>query len=338
MTGWLASLRAGRARRQAASWVARLNGPGGERDRARFEHWYRSHPEHTAAYDRMAALFEVAGQVPARPASALPMPRGRPARTPIRYAFAAATAACMVVAGALLIRDREAGPSASTAGGVALLTAGDGSAKTFVLADGSRVTLLAGSRLETAYSPGARRLRLLAGEGRFDVAAEGRPFIVVARETEVVARGTRFVVRLGELETFVSLIEGRIDVSRPGGPAGPRARVVTSLGAGGSIVVPALQTAADTGPAGSSPARLPAMIEFDDVTLAEALAQARRQAGHDIRLDSPGLARLRVSGAYKVSSAETLAAGLAATFGLEVERAADGRLTLVDTGRPGGPR
>lgn len=65
-----------RLRRQAARWVARLNGPFDEQDRAEFERWYRSSAEHAEAYDRVAALFNAAGRA-RRPEASIARSSGR---------------------------------------------------------------------------------------------------------------------------------------------------------------------------------------------------------------------------------------------------------------------
>ena len=40
-----------RMRRQASEWLARLNGPHDELDRAAFDRWYRESPDHAAAFN-----------------------------------------------------------------------------------------------------------------------------------------------------------------------------------------------------------------------------------------------------------------------------------------------
>lgn len=70
------------------------------------------------------------------------------------------------------------------------------------------------------------------------------------------------------------------------------------------------------------------MLEFDDTPLGEAIEQANRVGGAQLRLGGPALRRLRVTGAFRASDPRAFADALAAAFGLEVERSADGTLLL----------
>src|SRR3546814_6360827 len=62
------------------------------------------------------------------------------------------------------------------------------------LADGSVVELDEGSELSTDFNKSRRELKLERGRARFEVAHEGRPFIVLAGGGSVTARGTVFDV------------------------------------------------------------------------------------------------------------------------------------------------
>src|SRR3546814_19320188 len=68
-----------------------------------------------------------------------------------------------------------------------------GERRLITLEDGSKISLDARSEVRVRYSKDARRLELLGGQARFDVAHDSRrPFSVRARDPLVIATGTAF--------------------------------------------------------------------------------------------------------------------------------------------------
>lgn len=323
-----------RFRREAADWLARLNGPSDEKDRAEFERWYHSDPDRAAAYDRVAALFEVAGKARRPEASSAAQTRiqasGR--SRPFRYALAAAVAGAALLA-FVLLSARTVSPIADGRQQFAAFSAAEDQSRRIVLLDGSEVLLSPDSSLDVAIDRNERRLRLVRGEGRFTVAHDARPFIVAADGTEVVARGTQFVVRVAADRTTVSLIEGLVDVSHPPSPDAGGQRRVTRLEPGQQLVVQRSMPAGAT-PAASAPAQPrpkpgpPAMLQFDDTPLAQAVEQANRHGGPRVWLADPSIGNLRVTGAFRAGDTAGFAESIAAAFDLELERAPDATLRL----------
>lgn len=330
---WPFVTRRERLRREAADWIARLNGPHDARDRAEFERWYASSPDRARTYDRIAARFDLAAQAsPPEVAEA----RRRPARggtPPLRYAFAAAAVACAVLLAFFLLSARTVSPLSQPLEQFAAFEAASESRR-ILLADGSTVILSAGSALEAALGERERRLTLVRGEARFSVRRDPRPFIVVAQGTEVVARGTEFVVSVAQGRTTVSLIEGRVDVAYTlPREAGGERRVARlrpgeslTVGPGEDVSTAALSQEPAVPPATRS--RRAAMLEFDDTPLSEAVEQINRRGGATIRLADASLTGLRVTGAFRADDAEGFALSVAAAFGLEVEEPRDGNLLI----------
>lgn len=323
-----------RLRREASDWIARLSGPDGERHRPAFERWYRASADHAQAYDRASAIFQVAGRArrPGNSGAATTESRGR--FRPIGYAVAAA-AACAVLA-LVLLSAHTTSPLPQAGQQIAAFST-DRKSQRINLLDGSEVLLSPGSELNVAIGSGERRLRLVRGEGRFVVAHDVRPFIVTADGTEVVARGTQFVVRLDRGRTTVSLIEGLVDVSYPPAPERPDHRRLARLEPGEQLVVeaarrPAGAPAAGRSPAGSRPTEAPpAMLQFDDASLQQAVELVNRYGSPQVRLGDSALGRLRVTGAFRRGDTSGFAESIAAAFSLELERGASGGLWL----RPG---
>ncbi len=89
------------------------------------------------------------------------------------------------------------------------------------LDDGSRIHLNSASSVAVRYSPDVRTVELKSGEGVFDVSRDAqRPFVVAARDAEVLAIGTQFRVWLDGGDVTVTVLEGAVAVfNRPGSSA-----------------------------------------------------------------------------------------------------------------------
>ncbi|MYJ76141.1 MAG: DUF4974 domain-containing protein [Gammaproteobacteria bacterium] len=86
------------------------------------------------------------------------------------------------------------------------------------LDDGSRIHLNAASEVIVRYTSTLREVELVRGEGVFDVGREqNRPFVTTAADTDVVAVGTQFRVRL-DGDVVVTVLEGTVGVSTGGWP------------------------------------------------------------------------------------------------------------------------
>jgi transmembrane sensor len=317
-----------RARREAADWVARLNGSRDDRDEAEFSRWYRASEDNAAAYDRLAGLFDLAREI--RPARMVEATKSdatrRGAARPVGYALAAAAALGAAILAFVLLGDGGSPPDATGGGQVAIFAASSSEARRLVLIDGSEVVLSPNSELDVRIDGSTRRLTLERGEGLFTVFHDSRPFVVVAQGAEVVAHGTQFIVRIDPGGTLVSLIEGRVEVSYPA-PPGHAGRQVTNLSPGDRLVVP--MTAIDgAAPGDGEHVPPPMMIAFDDTPLGAAIEQVNSDADRPVRLAAPALAGLRITGAFRRGDSEGFARAVAAALDLEVRREGDGALSL----------
>jgi transmembrane sensor len=316
---------------EAAQWCARLSGSHDPVDRQEFERWYSASRDHAEAYDRIAAEQRASSVLGHSDLARQPiLGSWAPRRVNgIRFAMAGAAIAVAVLA-VILLGARELDPSAATRIQSAAYATASGESRTVVLADGSSVEMFPSSGLRVAFSKGERRLRLDHGEARFSVAHEARRFVVLAGAAEVVAHGTVFVVRLDRGSTTVSLIRGSVDVAYVEGSPPRAGRRVRTLQPGERIMVPANapQAIASARAASTSAVASLAMLEFDDTPMDEAIDEANRGGGAQLRLGDPSLRRLRVTGAFRAGDPRAFADALAAAFGLEVERAMDGSLLL----------
>jgi transmembrane sensor len=123
----------------------------------------------------------------------------------------AAAAVVVVVGGAAALTWRADVPGLGAA--PLFYETGAGQRSAVTLADGSRVTLNTRSRLEVAYTPRERRVRLVAGQGRFQVAKDAaRPFVVTAGSRRVTAADAAFDLQLDREALSVTMPEGSVRV------------------------------------------------------------------------------------------------------------------------------
>ena len=86
--------------------------------------------------------------------------------------------------------------------------------ETHILADGTILELNQGARIIVKLSDSFRRIWLHRGEAHFHVAKDvGRPFVVHAGGTEVIAIGTSFNVLFEDQVVQVIVTEGRVNFS-----------------------------------------------------------------------------------------------------------------------------
>ncbi|WP_440225493.1 FecR family protein [Dokdonella sp. MW10] len=203
------------ATEQAALWFLRLREAGADTAlRTRFEAWRDASPEHDREFRAIVGLWDGFDDLAAsrRLDAAVTHVRRR------RGLRAAGVAGLFAVLAAGVFAWWQAMPRGEVA--VIVLEAPRGATREHVLVDGSRVLLGAGSAVEVAFSHGARDVRLLAGEARFEVSSDAsRVFSVTAGDARVRVTGTRFVVARHAHDTAVTVLEGRVAVASvvPGG-------------------------------------------------------------------------------------------------------------------------
>lgn len=317
----------GMLRREAASWLARLQSGRDPDVERRFEQW-RADPRHAEAFERVQRSYEQAGLLRH---SALAAPRGR--ESPIakppwrpRPALAAAAAVIMLVPiGALLVR--AGGPPFGATDSVMLMTA-VGEIREVSLADGSKVTLDTSTKLDVEIGRSRRTAHLRFGRARFRIAPADAPFLVETPGTTVTARQGVIDVEQGPQQDRVEVLAGAADVRR----SDQRQAVQVPLAAGQSLTI-------DSSGAGRIGAVAPGrdwtrgMLQFDGAPLADAVALANRYSERQIILaGNPGA--LRVTGAFRAGDAAGLAKALAAAFGLSLQQRPDGDLVLSRSASP----
>lgn len=296
-----------RAEDEATVWLDRMMAPDAEQHRAGFEAW-RANPANARAYAEAKDAWEYGGRVSrarieadARGNAGAHEPGGR------RWAFATILAAAIALGFAWFAIGHNSDEPVVAAND----RPGEGS-----LADGTRVRLMDGARIETRFSDGERRVILYGGRARFEVAHDAsRPFLVEAGGSVTRALGTIFEIDLRRDVPRIALIEGSVEVRRLAGGEALRLRPgeAAEVRSTGPQPVEQKQT------------RAPASdLWADNLPLGAILDRAKRENGVTIRLADPALAALPVTGRFEMTDGAPLARTLAAALDLDVGSGPDG--------------
>lgn len=334
--------------REGSLWFARMRGPDAQSYRPQFEHWLSLGASHRDAYERAGEIFAL-GRFLASQREEIEAEANdnEPMGHSWKWVAIAASLLLAIGAGGWFANSELRGSASGTAQ-VAQLNARTaterglydtvvGGRRNIRLADGSVVELDEGSELSTDFNKSRRELKLERGRARFEVAHEGRPFIVLAGGGSVTARGTVFDVILGkDKRVTVRLLRGAVDVERPQGVKGDRsAGAVARLEPGEVLSFAAITPVAlprISGKAAIEPVTLrpdqPLIREYERTPLSAVVAEANRDSATSIRLADPGIGALRVSGRFRVDNADQVADRLAVLFDLDVERTKSDEITL----------
>jgi transmembrane sensor len=325
----------------AAAWVARQDRTLTAREQDDYLEWLREDPRHGAAVARLRHVWDHLDSLSEwRPANGpvpnpdlLAQPRRRGSAT--WWWVGGSLAAAASVAAIFAISARRVHITSGTAAPAAHVLRVVPGPERLTLADGSVVDLNSGGRIETAFTPGERRVRLLSGEAHFAVAKNpARPFLVEAGAISVRAVGTAFDVRLESKSVEVLVTEGKVHLERRDA-AMPADAAPTSLVAGERATF-------DTTDPKASPAVSPAdaaaverllvwrgvRLEFADQPLSEVVAAFNLRNHQQIIIGDPELARVLVGGSFRADNVDGFVRLLGFSFGIAAERRDDETIVL----------
>lgn len=328
----------------AAAWWLKLRSEQGlsPDDETLFEAWI-SEDAHVAALRECAATwraldgFSDAPEVVARRAQALEQMRlanrqrwGKPSHLP-RYSLAL-IALLMVIATTTLGAWHFWGSSSQE------LATETGERRAVLLADGSRVSLDARTKVSVSLQDKHRRVLIGEGRAKFDVAYEPyRPFTVEAGGHIVVATGTSFSTELVNNVLHVIVYEGKVVVLDGPMPApetllslrkNPNGRAMAIvpgqeliLGAGLSPVVRRDTPGSAAWEAGQ--------LEFFDEPLSDAVAQLARYSTDEIAISDPRVAALKINGVFKAGDTAAFLQAVTDMFPVVVHRPRPKRIEIA---------
>jgi transmembrane sensor len=289
----------------AAQWYARLHsGVATDSDRSAWNDWLVADPAHLQAWQRMTAVGEQMARVPGALAS--PALRGADLsrRQVVRSVLLLASASSVGWLGWRSETSRSLFADLRTA---------VGERRELRLADGSSLLLNTDTSVNLRFDGRQRVLELLSGEILVTTAVDPlqRPFKVLTRHGEVLALGTRFIVRSQELGGEVSVLEKAVQVSPALGGAMIRVEAGQSVAFNGRSAGALRRNDASVG------AWQQGSIIAIDRPLSELLADISRYRSGVLRCD-PRIAQLKVSGAFPIDNTDRALAALESGLSLRV--------------------
>jgi len=309
-------------RQAATDWFARLRDDADLDAWTGFQTWLEADPAHRLAYEDVEALWldleDPAAEALLATATAPPSadtkvlePRStvtafKPrSRRPMPWLIAGAAIAASI---AVLLLAPRWPPSAPTD----YVTA-KGEVRAVTLADGSRLTLGADTRVSVTMRAGRRDVIFADGQAAFDVVHKpGSPFVVVLGDQRVRVIGTEFNISRHGGRTAVTVRRGVVAVAQASGGEVRLTRGQQVLHTEGAAV----QQVRGVDPDAVFAWRVGRLI-YDNTPLADVVADFNRYGGAPIRVD-PSAANVRVSGVFLVDRQQTMVERLARFSGVAV--------------------
>jgi transmembrane sensor len=193
-----------------------------------------------------------------------------------------------------------------------------GEVRLIPLDDGSIATLNTQSEMEVSFSRETRLVRLIRGEGYFEVAKDkARPFIVSAMGMEVRAVGTAFTVRtLPSRVVDVRVQEGVVEVAKPtrtNQAVRMAANMEARIGDNGDSISPVAVT-----PDNVQRELLwrEGRLSFESETLANAIAEFNRYNRTAIILADQDIGSRHVTGLFSATDPQGFAKAIALSMDL----------------------
>lgn len=309
---------------EAVAWLVRLGDQELESDHAALKAWLRESPEHRRAYAWAQRHFD---------RSIILRTSGRHGRRRVyspRHRFAGVAIAAAIIAifaiGVTFRSVPQMQGESQLADNSPVLKTLPGQIDTFDLADGSKVTMDASSRLIVSISGNERRLRFQQGRARIAVRANARPFIVEAGQGELLTRAALFDIgRTVDGRIEIAVLSGKVDLRRLMRPAVMRSYPHHAR-AGQTIAYPTDSFRPVARPRQGIDRRdwPQGWTEYDSIPLRVLVADANRYARPPIVLDDPALGELLVSGRFRLTQADRFSVRIADLFDLALSRRSSG--------------
>ena len=281
--------------RTAAQWIARLNADDfSAQDAIVFREWLTANPEHAERFERATDLWDM-------------VPGTAPSRAPVTRRRA--------IAGLVAL-------TATTAGGTIAFQAahaatpyetGVGEQRRIALQDGSSLLLDATTRVRVIATAARRRLWLAHGRVDLTVAALTVPFTIDAGQGDLTAQAGRFDLRRDRDDRVaVTAIEGSAAL-------GATRRIE-----GGERLA---QGRIDRPDLAATQAWTSGRAAFHDDSLSTVAEEANRYSAIRLVIADPAVARLRVTGMYRMGDNVALGRSLGTLLAVRV-RTIDGAVLL----------
>jgi transmembrane sensor len=212
-----------------------------------------------------------------------------------------------------------------------------GEQRSVLLADGSRITLNTGSKIQVRMRTDRRMVDLIRGEALFEISHDARrPFDVRAANVTIQVLGTQFDVDRRATRTEVTVVEGRVSMVAQGSGARP----IDVLSGADRVVVDAtgsskLEHGVNLREATAWTDR---QLVFNRRPLAEVAEEFNRYNSVQIEIRSAALGRRDVTGTFRSDDPASFAAVLSSIVGVHVARDGAGDYVITGDDVPSGAR
>jgi transmembrane sensor len=316
----------------AAYWlVQRDQGMAVETD-PRFISWLATSPNHAQVWDRTMALwnsFDGNSDPLLKAMRQDALAARRPAALSHRWLAIAASAVLMMVAGVAGWQILE---SRSKLQHLAQFVPPDAKPtfvattdpETFVLPDGSIVTLNTNTALAVRYTTQRRAVRLLKGQAFFRVVHNSaRPFTADVGRSTVSDLGTEFDILMNGRTLSVTLASGSVAVATEGGSTSRTLEPGQRLDA-----TPGQEDRSTPVVLADALAWRTKYIELHDEPLEKAITEFNRYGGPPVGITDPAIRTMRVSGRFRTGDPSRFARTLAEIYPLRIVTRPDGGVDL----------
>lgn len=331
---------------EAAYWFmqVKLSTPSPE-TQERFRQWLRASDDHAEAFALAEESWSTVGEMASEPEvmelRSLALRRSASHRHPRGFAVSRRSAAVAAVGSVFC-----AATGLWAFGKLKTNTyeTGIGERRVITLADNSKVTLDAGTRLQVSYTAEARNIQLQRGQAFFEVAKDTlRPFKVAAGDQTIVALGTAFNVEKMPLQTLVTLLEGRVavhgiskaldhGVSKSSAPMPSQqsnakeqqlspGEQLSVDGQGEAVLrrqVPLTQTVAWTR----------GQLIFEDEPLSSAITRINRYSQTQVVISDQSISEIRISGIFNTGDTAAFVEALSQYFAVDISMQQNGDIQL----------
>ena len=339
---------------EALAWIAQLDGDNvSDKDLAAFREWVNRSPAHAreirelnSLWDELNVLTDMVEPIAQADAVSRQLRRREYFKAwRRRLMFPVGTVAALAVVSFYVTNSQTTSPPDIVQTAEVQLPkiykTKIGQHQEYELADGSKVTLNTGSRIEVDFREDQRRIRLLEGEALFDVAHDtSRPFLVFAGDGIVRAVGTAFLVHLQGNEFDVIVSEGAVELSSVLPTPVVQTKSENSKKLASLGIVKAGHKAKYENSAASiatvSEVEMTAkmswqngLITFNGETLEEVVKEVSRYTELNIEIRDAELKALQVGGVFKSGDTESVFANLKANFNIDTMNIEPGSVVLV---------
>jgi transmembrane sensor len=321
---------------QAGEWCVRLaTGSLSQSDQAAFDRWMAADPANMACFDQALTVWQGlhaisdAPEIISQRADALDALRRANRkrwshRLAIRWQWSLAIAASLVLVAVSSLWLFSSKPQQ--------FATGVGERRSFQLADGSRLSLDAETKVAVDYERDHRELTLLTGRAKFDVAKDpGRPFTVTAGDRTVIATGTAFSVELLGSQVHVIVYEGHVAVVK-GDPPPPKQLLLIRAhpGSRATGLAPGSELIAELD-APVAPQVMPAdvarslaweggQLNFANEPLASAVERLNRYSAEKIIVGDARAGAIQVNGVFNAGDTAAFVEAISEAYPLRVKR------------------